>query len=189
MLRSIFFFLCLFLLVLGLMSCDEIPGAIVEAKEDRSIASASIPESPRVGFLAPSFTLPDIDGKMVKLEDLRGKVILLNFWATWCGPCTLEMPSMEELYREFNDQGFEILALSSDFQGSRVTKPFKEQYELTFPILHDLEQDVNATYRIRSIPASLLIGKDGVITYRVPGARDWYSDKARGMIQQLLDAS
>ena len=96
---------------------------------------------------------------------------------------------MEQLYREFHDEGFEILAVSSDLQGQRVTKPFKEQFGLTFPILHDLRQEVNAAYHIRSIPASVLIGKDGVITYRVPGARDWHSKKAREMIRHLLDAT
>ena len=99
------------------------------------------------------------------------------------------MPSMEQLYREFHAEGFEMLAVSSDLQGQRVTKPFKEQFGLTFPILHDLRQEVGAAYQIRSIPASVLVGKDGVITYRVPGARDWYSEKARNMIRQLLDVT
>ena len=181
-------FLPLSLLLFGLtaMSCDQISSTRVEAKEQRSVA-VSTPESPRVGFRAPTFSLPDLHGSDVHLPDLRGKVVLLNFWATWCGPCAVEMPSMEQLYREFHDEGFEILAVSSDLQGQRVTKPFKEQFGLTFPILHDLRQEVNVAYHIRSIPASVLIGKDGVITYRVPGARDWYSEKARTMIRQLLD--
>ena len=168
------------------ISCDQISNTNVEAKEQRSVA-VSAPESPRVGFRAPAFSLPDLHGSDVHLPALRGKVVLLNFWATWCGPCAVEMPSMEQLYREFHDEGFEILAVSSDLQGQRVTKPFKEQFGLTFPILHDLRQEVNVAYHIRSIPASVLIGKDGVITYRVPGARDWYSEKARTMIRQLLD--
>ena len=181
-------FLPLGMLLLGLttISCDQISSTNVEAKEQRSVA-VSTPESPRVGFRAPTFSLPDLHGSDINLPHLRGKVVLLNFWATWCGPCAVEMPSMELLYREFHDEGFEILAVSSDLQGQRVTKPFKEQFGLTFPILHDLRQEVNAAYHIRSIPASVLIGKDGVITYRVPGARDWYSEKARTMIRQLLD--
>ena len=176
------------LLALAVMSCDQITSSNVEAKE-QGLVAASTPESPRVGFRAPTFSLPDIKGNIVNLLDLRGKVILLNFWATWCGPCTVEMPSMEQLYREFHEEGFEILAVSSDLQGQLITKPFKEQFGLTFPILHDLRQEVNIAYHIRSIPASVLIGKDGVITYRVPGARDWYSAKARTMIRRLLDAA
>lgn len=176
------------LLGLAIMSCDQVTGVSVEAKEQRSLV-ASVPESPRVGFRTPAFTLPDLQGKEVSVAELRGKVILINFWATWCGPCIVEMPSMEKLYREFHDEGFEILAVSSDLQGQMATKPFKEQFELTFPILHDLHQEVNAIYQIRSIPASLLVGKDGVIAYRVPGARDWYSEKARTMIRQLLDVT
>ncbi len=174
------------LLALTAISCDQISGTSVEAKEQRALV-ASIPESPRVGFYAPSFSLPDLDGKEVTLSDLRGKVVLVNFWATWCGPCAIEMPSMEQLYREFHGEGFELLAISGDLQAQLVTKPFKEQFGLTFPILHDLHQEVNSAYHIRSIPASVLIGKDGVITYLVPGARDWYSEKARTMIRQLLD--
>lgn len=181
-------FLSFGVLLLGFttMSCDQIANTKAEAKEQHSLV-ASIPESPRVGFRAPSFSLPDLRGNEVNLSDLRGKVVLVNFWATWCGPCAIEMPSMEQLYREFHDEGFELLAVSSDLQGQRVTKPFKEQFGLTFPILHDLRQEVGAAYQIRSIPASVLIGKNGVITYRVPGARDWYSEKARHMIRQLLD--
>ena len=183
-------FLPLSLLLLGLagMSCDQITSTSVEAKEQHSVA-VSAPESPRVGFRAPAFTLPDVHGNDIHLPDLRGKVVLINFWATWCGPCTVEMPSMEQLYREFHNEGFELLAVSSDLQGQLVTIPFKEQFGLTFPILHDLHQEVNAAYQIRSIPASVLVGRDGVITYRVPGARDWYSEKARTMIRQLLDTT
>jgi|TARA_B100001079_G_C16063836_1_gene362609 peroxiredoxin len=173
-------------LALAGMSCDQVSSTQVEAKEQRSVA-VSTPESPRVGFRAPTFSLPDLHGNEVNLSDLRGKVVLVNFWATWCGPCVIEMPSMEKLYREFHSEGFEILAVSNDSQGQLVTKPFKEQFGLTFPILHDLHHEVNAAYHIRSIPASMLIGKDGVITYRVPGARDWYSEKARDMIRHLLD--
>ena len=173
-------------LALAGMSCDQVSSTQVEAKEQRSVA-VSTPESPRVGFRAPTFSLPDLHGNEVNLSDLRGKVVLVNFWATWCGPCVIEMPSMEKLYREFHNEGFEILAVSNDSQGQLVTKPFKEQFGLTFPILHDLHHEVNAAYHIRSIPASMLIGKDGVITYRVPGARDWYSEKARDMIRHLLD--
>tara|TARA_B100000315_G_scaffold253581_1_gene292662 strand:+ start:4128 stop:4676 length:549 start_codon:yes stop_codon:yes gene_type:complete len=170
------------------ISCDQVSSARVEAKEQRSFA-ASTPESPRVGFRAPTFSLPDLHGNEVSLSDFRGKVVLVNFWATWCGPCVIEMPSMEKLYREFQNEGFEILAVSNDTQGQMITKPFKEQFGLTFPILHDLQHEVNAAYHIRSIPASMLIGKDGVITYRVPGARDWYSEKARDMIRHLLGST
>ena len=185
---SRFNYLGALLLTVMIMSCDQISSPPVEAKERHSFA-ASTPESPRVGFRAPTFSLEDLQGNDINLSDLRGKVVLINFWATWCGPCTLEMPSMEQLYREFHDEGFEMLAVSSDLQGTLVTKPFKEQFGLTFPILHDLRQEVMAAYLIRSIPASVLVGRDGVITYRVPGARDWYSEKARTMVRQLLDVT
>ena len=176
------------LLLLGVLaeSYNEISSARAEANDQRLIV-LSKSESPRVGFHAPTFSLPDIQGNDRHLSEFRGKVVLLNFWATWCGPCALEMPSMEQLYQEFRDKGFEILAVSSDLQGQRITKPFREQFGLTFPILHDLRHEVGSSYHIRSIPASVLIDKGGVIVYRVPGARDWYSGKARRMIRQLLD--
>jgi thiol-disulfide isomerase/thioredoxin len=81
--------------------------------------------------------LPNLQGKTVRLTDLREKVVLINFWATWCDPCRAEMPSMHALYQDYRDKGFEILAISIDVQGKDVVAPFVDAYGLTFPILLD----------------------------------------------------
>jgi len=144
---------------------------------------------PKIGAPAEEFKLIDLEGKWLSLADYKGKVVLLNFWATWCGPCRVEMPSMEVLYQDFKDKGFEILAISSDHQGSVITRPFVEAKALTFPILHDADYRVSGTYGIRTLPMSYLIDRQGTLRHRVFGARDWNSPEARELIQELLKTS
>ncbi len=141
---------------------------------------------PQIGATSPPFTLVDLEGRQVSLSDFRGKVVLLNFWATWCGPCRVEMPSMEALYKELRRDGFEILAVSVDAQGSAVTRPFQEAMGLTFPILHDPDYEVGGAYGARTLPISYVIDRNGIIQHRVVGARDWHSPKAKEFIQSLL---
>lgn len=142
---------------------------------------------PTIGAPSPPFTLKNMEGKSVSLSDFSGKVVLLNFWATWCGPCRVEMPAMEALYREMQSQGLEIVAVSVDAQGPEVTKPFQEAMGLTFPILHDPEYEVGLEYGARTLPISYVIDRKGIIQHRVFGARDWNGQEARKLIQALLD--
>jgi peroxiredoxin len=144
---------------------------------------------PNLGVPAAEFKLIDLDGKWLSLSDYKGKVVLLNFWATWCGPCRVEMPSMEVLYQEFKKDGFEILAISSDHQGSIITRPFVEAQALTFPILHDADYRASGNYGIRTLPMSYLVDRQGILRHRVFGARDWNSEKARALIKKLLEMS
>ena len=142
----------------------------------------------RVGVPAPNFQLYDLRGRLVTLSDYRGRVVLLNFWATWCGPCRVEMPAMEDLYREFNRRDFEILAVSTDQQGAAVTRPFSEEMGLTFPILHDSDFRVGVAYGARTLPMTFLVNRQGVITHRIFGARDWQSPEGRQLINKLVSA-
>ena len=144
---------------------------------------------PEIGTPAPDFQLIDLQGKRQALPDYHGKVVLLNFWATWCGPCRVEMPSMESLYQDLKDEDFAILAISSDPQGSIVTRPFVASQELTFPILHDSDYRVSGSYGVRTLPMSFLIDRNGTLTHRVFGARDWNSPEARELIHGLLRES
>jgi len=127
-----------------------------------------------------------MQGKPVSLADFKGQVVLVNFWATWCGPCRVEMPSMEAMYKEMNAQGFEILAVSTDEEGSAVTKPYVEATQLTFPILHDTKYEVGATYGVRTLPMSYVVDRKGIIQHRIYGARDWHSPEAKNLLDKLL---
>lgn len=142
----------------------------------------------RVGAPAPNFQLYDLTGRLVTLSDYRGRVVLLNFWATWCEPCRVEMPAMEELYRLFNRRDFEILAVSVDQQGAAVTRPFIEEMGLTFPILHDADMRVGVAYGARTLPMTFLVNRQGVITRQYFGALDWQSPEGRQLIKKLVAA-
>jgi peroxiredoxin len=140
----------------------------------------------KLGDPAPNFQLRDLDGHLVTFSDLHGKVVLLNFWATWCGPCRVEMPAMEQLYRMFSRKDFEILAVSIDRQGVAVTRPFQQEYHLTFPILHDVDYRVGLLYGARSLPMTFLVDRQGVVRHQIFGARDWGVSEAQQLVQMLM---
>jgi peroxiredoxin len=138
------------------------------------------------GDPAPHFTLPDSEGNMVNLTDYKGKVVLLNIWATWCPPCVEEMPSMEKIYNELNDEGFEILAVSIDVSGTKAVIPFMEKHKLTFPALIDSKGTTKLLYQTTGVPESFIIDKDGVIAEMVIGPRDWASPGIIEYIRSLI---
>jgi len=107
------------------------------------------------------FTLTDLNGKNWTLKDLRGKVVLLNFWATWCPPCRKEMPDLEALYRRFEPEGFVILGISDEEAGK--VKPFIEQQGITYPVLLDPGRKVNELFQIQGIPKTFVYDRDGKI--------------------------
>ena len=144
---------------------------------------------PDINTPAPAFRLLDLEGRAHSLDHYKGKVVFLNFWATWCGPCKVEMPAMEALYQSFRSRGLEILAVSVDQQGAAVTRPFKEAMGLSFPILHDSTYQVGLTYGARTLPMTYVIDRRGIIRQRVFGARDWNSPKARELMSELLEES
>ncbi|MGD8292414.1 MAG: TlpA disulfide reductase family protein [Desulfosarcina sp.] len=130
------------------------------------------------GTPAPDFTLPDLNGNMVNLSDFRGKVILLNIWATWCPPCVQEMPSMEKLHQELKDENFAIVAVSVDSAGSKVVSPFMKTHKLSFLTLTDTKGIVKNLYHTTGVPESLIIDKNGIIVEKIIGPRDWATPDA-----------
>jgi peroxiredoxin len=138
------------------------------------------------GEPAPNFQLRDMNGRNVSLTDMRGKVVLLNFWATWCGPCRVEMPAMERLYRAYDRKDFEILAVSTDAQGTAVTRPFQQENKLTFPILHDSDFRVGLSYGARTLPMTFMVDRQGIVRQHIFGARDWEALEAHQLIEMLM---
>lgn len=167
------------------VSCDSASEHNPIGQGDGQAVSV-LTEAPRVGHLAPDFLLTTLDGREVRLSDYRGHVVFLNFWATWCGPCKVEMPAMERLYRDYRRQGFVILAVSSDPEGAAVTGPFRDSLGLSFTIAHDPEMVVGRMYGVRTLPITFLIARDGVITHQIFGMRDWQSLESREGIGTLL---
>jgi peroxiredoxin len=135
---------------------------------------------------APNFIIQDLNGKAVSLEDYRGKIVFLNFWATWCPPCLLEMPSMEKLHTQFKNKDFAILAIDLQEDPDKV-RSFKERFQLNFPILLDADASVAAAYGIISIPTTYLVDRNGYLVGGALGPRDWASDDAVALIKQLID--
>ena len=147
-------------------------------------ASGPAPDPIRPGQEAPGFALPRLDGTTVRLEDLRGKVVLLNFWATWCKPCEDEMPAMQRLYEGLAGADFEMLAVSVDEKRAPV-EAFQKRLGLGFPILHDPARRVSEAYQTYRYPESYLIDRDGRILARYIGPRDWDAAVYRDRIRRL----
>lgn len=134
---------------------------------------------------APEFTLPDPMGNKVMLKNFRGKLVLLNFWATWCDPCREEMPSMERLYRRFKDRGFVIVGVDvKDRRNDALS--FLKELKITFPILLDPDGQVGVLYGAWGLPATYLIDAKGIAIARAWGPADWDSPGARQLISELL---
>lgn len=148
------------------------------------------------GTTAPSFEAVTLDGEPVGLDDFRGKVVLLNIWATWCPPCRYEMPSMQRLYEDLEGEDFEIVAVSVDARvGNRDrdgmpggnVRAFSDSLSLTFPILHDPRGEIRRAYQTRALPESFVIGRDGQIYRKVAGATEWDRPQYVEFIRRLLD--
>ena len=140
------------------------------------------------GMRAPEMTAVTLDtpSETRTLADYQGHVVLLNVWATWCGPCEAEMPSMERLHRSFADSGLRIVAVSIDDPGNEAAiRDFIKRYDLTFEILHDPTKRIIDQYRTSGVPETFVIGRDGVIR-RKTYAQDWNTPANRALVAQLL---
>lgn len=134
---------------------------------------------------APDFTLVDPDGRKISLKDFRGKVVFLNFWATWCEYCREEMPAMQRLYHEFRGKGFEIVGVNVKDQRAAALA-FAKKLGITYPIALDPNGEVGLLYGAFGMPLSYLIDRDGMVLARLFGPADWYSPGARRLIQSLV---
>jgi len=137
------------------------------------------------GGATPPLALEDIKGQTHDLGDYKGKVVLVNFWATWCEPCRAEMPSIDRLRTSLKGKPFEVLAVNMAEPLSRIEK-FTASMPLGFPLLRDRDGSVSKTWKARLLPASYLIGRDGRIHYVAYGELDWSSDAVRARVAELL---
>jgi peroxiredoxin len=156
-----------------------------------AFALVSLPDTPPPlgrGSVAPDFVLPTLDGgSEVSLDALRGRVVLLNFWATWCKPCEDEMPAMGRLYEALRGEDFELLAVSVD-DGEEEVVEFHERLSLSFPVLLDPEKRVAREYQTFRFPETFLIGPDGVVVERYIGPKDWDAPAYVERLRKLLEA-
>ena len=135
--------------------------------------SVSATAQVKEGENAPNFTLKNLDGKEINLNQFRGKHVLINFWATWCGPCKIEMPSLEALYERFKDRNFVLLAISNDMFGANIVKPFVKAHKINFPVLLDQRLKVSNAFGVVSLPTTFMIDPQGKIIGALFGAEDW----------------
>ena len=122
----------------------------------------------QIGIMAPAFTLIGLDGNAITLEQFKGKVVFLDFWAPWCIPCKQELPELDKLYQKYGKEGFEVIGVCEDAP-ENVVKEFLRKAPVTFNILIDKSGDVADEYRISSLPIGLIIGRDGIIRHRHMG--------------------
>ena len=147
-------------------------------------AAAKQPK-PWSGGPTPALVLEDMRGRQVRLEDFKGKVVVVNFWATWCEPCREEMPSLQRLRQKLSGMAFEVVAVNMAEPRSRV-QAYLERAQLDLPVLLDPSGDITRNWRARVLPATFIIGPDGGIRYSYAGELDWSEPRIVGLITALM---
>ncbi|UCC81471.1 MAG: TlpA family protein disulfide reductase [Gemmatimonadota bacterium] len=141
-----------------------------------------------VGDQVPEYSAPSLTGEEVAFADHLGEVVLINVWATWCGPCRVEMPPIQNIYSRFNEQGFTVLAVSIDTGPGYREKvdEFVREFELDFPILLDPESRIGRVLQTVGVPETFVLDREGRIIKRLIGATDWDSEANQALIRELL---
>ena len=137
------------------------------------------------GEMAPDFQLEDTKGNTFRLSQLRGKVVMVNFWATWCPPCIEEMPSMERLNKFMADEDFVMLAINTEQNGRAVVPQFLKKSPYDFTVLYDDQMAVQQQYGVYKFPESFIVGKDGTVVEKIIGPLDWSSPKTVAYLKSL----
>ena len=161
------------------MACGGVGG--------QSGAAADVQLGNRAGMRAPDFTLTEVTtGESVSLSQFRGRPVLINFWATWCGPCRLEMPHLQAAYEQYKDKGFTVLAVDIEFDdGPQAVQEFIDELGLTFPIVKDVTGTVEVDkYNVLGYPTSVFVDRNGIIQYvhRGPMTKDFIDEKLKDML-------
>lgn len=181
MIKSLLVF-CLLTLFSTVLGCGA-DGSKDSTKEETSDSWVAL----KKGKEAKPFTLKDLEGKDVSLSDYKGKIVFLNFWATWCPPCRQEMPSMDALQKILGTNDFVILALATDRKGVELVKPFVEEKKLSLKVLIDDKSNVSDDYGVVALPTTYIIGRDGVIIELVRGGAEWDDAETVEYFKALID--
>jgi peroxiredoxin len=148
-----------------------LPEGQQEGSPGRASGAQSVPSpGPEVGGRAPNFALADVEGRPVHLADYKGKVVMVNFWATWCGPCRAELPDIVTLYDTYRARGLEVLGLSADEDGPQMVKDFAQRNGLPYTIVM-ADDATQLAYGIDAYPTTFVIDRDGVVRGRYVGAQ------------------
>lgn len=139
-----------------------------------------------VMFPAPDFALPTLSGTTLRLSDLKGKVVLINFWATWCIPCKTEMPAIDALYQRHRDRGLEVVAVNLDVLSTAGVEAFVKEVGVTFRVVLDPSWSTAHAYRVVGIPTTYLIDRAGHVVVREVGERDWTDTVSQTAVERLL---
>ncbi|SEA54563.1 Peroxiredoxin [Desulfuromusa kysingii] len=154
---------------------------------DNSSSEQPVPRGGLIGQVAPDLTLTNMQGEAVTLSQFKGKVVILNFWATWCPPCREEMPSMEQLHRDLESKGLVLLAVNVEENGQQAVTQFLQKTPYSFPILLDSESVAQNTYGVFRYPESFIIDRNGVVVEKIIGGRNWLSGATFELINFLLN--
>jgi len=148
-------------------------------------AATSLASSDLTGQAAPDFALKSSSGDNLRLSEYRGDVVMVNFWATWCGPCRQEMPLLDELYSRYERVGFSLLGVNID-DDSRKAMNMVSELGVSFPVLFDARKEVSKLYEVEAMPVTVLIDREGTIRYVHHGYKPGYEDKYLDQIRSLL---
>ena len=138
------------------------------------------------GSMAVPFELTTLDGQVVKSSALSGQVVLVNFWATWCGPCKEEMPSLVRLQQQLDPAQFVVLTVTTDLQRQGIAH-FLSQLGVSLPVLFDEDQEVSRSFMVRGLPTTIVIARDGALAGRAVGPRAWDSSEAVAVMRQVRE--
>lgn len=128
--------------------------------------------APEIGKPIPEFALPDLQGEIFQMSQTRGRVVLVNFWASWCPPCVDEMPSLEKLYQTLGDKGLDVVAISVD-DSLDIIEQFRDEYDLSFTILHDKGRKVSHHFQTFMYPETYIVDREGRLVEKIVGPLDW----------------
>ena len=149
------------------------------------LAATSLASSGMEGQTAPDFALKSSTGENLRLSEYRGDVVMINFWATWCGPCRQEMPLLDELYSRYQRVGFNLLGVNIDDDSSRAMKMVSE-LGVNFPVLFDARKEVSKLYEVEAMPVTVLVDREGTVRHVHHGYKPGYEEKYLDQIRSLL---